>query len=62
MSAAVSAAVPAPVSAVVSAAEPPTIASEPTWQLLQGVILSNHCEPVLLARGTADPLVSPSAR
>ncbi|HKG51552.1 MAG TPA: hypothetical protein VKB14_14020 [Actinomycetales bacterium] len=46
-----------------SAATPSTaIASEPTWQLLQGVILGNHCEPVLMAPRTPEPVRSAPAR
>jgi hypothetical protein len=41
---------------------PTTIASEPTWQLLQGVILSNHCEPVLVAPRTPETVRSAPAR
>ena len=41
---------------------PTTIAAEPTWQLLQGVILSNHCEPVLVAPRTPESAGSAAAR
>jgi hypothetical protein len=49
-------------SATTAAALPATISSDPTWELLQGVILGNHCEPVLVARCTPDAGRYASAR
>jgi hypothetical protein len=39
-------------SATPEAALPATTPTDPTWDLMQGVILGNHSEPVLVVRST----------